>query len=695
MDTRTRSCSHLPSPALEGLCLRCLLVAGLEPPEEALPPPEDVRPLSFGEYELLEELGHGGMGIVYKARHVRLERIVALKLDSAGRRGRGTQGLRFPTVAEARSAASLSHPNIVPIYDANEHGGRHYFTMRLMEGGSLDKQMHRFRAPHAAARLLEAVARAVHFGHQRLILHRDLKPANLLLDAADVPHVADFGLAQPLDAGAQAGPVAGTLEYMAPEQAEPRGRPLTVAADVYSLGAILYELLTGRPPLQAESEEALRACLQRAEPLPPRSLVPNLPRDLEALCLKCLRKEPAKRYGSAAELAEDLGRFLRGELIKRPTRPHERVWNWCQRHPLGAGLLATLLWSLSVAAVGAFRIARAQEEDLRRDALKVNLYAARLVAGAVLFELAQYHESVERAAARPELGAALQTRDAAALESFCREHFTFHDGPRGAQAPGTGSPLQRCFVLDTTGRALAHWPPPPRTFVGEDYGWRDYFHAARRLASEGRRHAYVSRAFQGSSDGKNTFGLSVPVYAPDGAWAGVLVNTVASNSSLGSLRLDDSGDVNRTATLVALTDRPHRNAALPGRDVYSVLVHEQLGRGVPVTLEPQTARQLERALPEPPTHGQEQFLLATAEGRALEGYRDPVSDEPGTWLAAFAPVGHTGFAVIVQTRENAVLAVNALLARRIAGWSLPFALGAAGVWLLGWSRYRSSRKRAA
>ncbi|MFP2932248.1 hypothetical protein ACLESO_45250 [Pyxidicoccus sp. 3LG] len=245
-------------------------------------------------------------------------------------------------------------------------------------------------------------------------------------------------------------------------------------------------------------------------------------------------------------------------------------------------------------------------------------------------------------------------------------------------------PFQRCFILDTSGRALAHWPPPPRVFVGDDFGWRDYFHGARRLADEGKRAAYVSRSFKGTSDGKNTFAITAPVYSEKGAWVGVLVATIASNSSLGSLRLDDPGGANRTATLVAPTDRPRPGGELPSREVYSVLVHEGLGRGMPATLEPQTARQLAQALPEPSSHGEEQFLLPSAEGRVLEGYRDPVSAEPGSWLAAFAPVGNTGFAVIVQSRENAVLAVNAVLARRIAWWSLPFALGGALVWLAFW-----------
>jgi hypothetical protein len=183
------------------------------------------------------------------------------------------------------------------------------------------------------------------------------------------------------------------------------------------------------------------------------------------------------------------------------------------------------------------------------------------------------------------------------------------------------------------------------------------------------------------------------VYAADGTWLGVLVVTVATDSRLGLLRLNDPSDSSRTVTLVGLTDRARGQAEMPARDVYAVLVHERLGRGMPATLEPQTARQLAQSLPEPSPHGHEQLLQPDFGGKVLEGYRDPVSDEPGKWLAAFAPVGRTAFVVIVQARENAVLAVNTLLVRRIASWSLPFVLGAALVWLFfGWFRYRSSAR---
>ncbi|MFL5359127.1 serine/threonine protein kinase [Archangium sp.] len=703
-DTLTLPCSRCGAALPEvmgGLCPRCLLNVGLRPPA---PPPDEPVPGAadpyprFGDYELLVLLARGGMGVVYKARHVALGRTVALKRIAGGELASDAEIHQFES--EARLAASLAHPNIVPIYDVGEHEGDHYFTMPLMEGGSLAQRVRDFHGkPREAASLVETIARAVHYGHQHGVLHRDLKPANLLLDAAGVPHIADFGVAKVLDKQARvsrSGAV-GTPLYMAPEQARTHGPPLTVAADVYGLGAILYELLTGRPPFQANGIFELLKQVQEAEPLPPSMLAPRISRDLETICLKCLEKEPTRRYGSAEELADELRRYLEGrEIEARPRGMLGRAWMWCLRHPLGAGLLATLLWCLSVAAVGAVRIERAQEEDLRRDALRVNLYAARLVAGTVLFELAQYRQGVEHATAQPRLVAALQTRDAAALEAFCRDGFTYYDGPRGGlKSSDAGSPFSLCFVQDTAGRTLGRWPEPPRAILGKDYGWRDYFQGARRLAAEGRRAAYISRAFETESDGKYAFALAAPVYAADGTWLGVLVVNVATDSRLGMLQLDEGSDSGRTVTLVGLTDRKRGQLEWPARDVYAVLAHERLGRGMPATLEPQTARQLAQALPEPASLGQEQLQLPDSPGSVLEGYRDPVSDEPGTWLAAFAPVGRTAFAVIVQTREKAALEVNTLLAQRVAWWSLPFVLGTGLLWLLlGWSRYRASARKA-
>ncbi len=317
----------------------------------------------FGDYELLEEIARGGMGVVYRARQVSVNRPVALKMILSGQFAAAGDVRRFQT--EAESAANLDHPNIVPIYEVGEHEGQHYFSMKLVEGGSLSEQIDRFvREPRAAAGLLATVARAVYHAHQRQVLHRDLKPGNILVDRDGCPHVTDFGLAKKIEGDSRltkSGDVMGTPSYMPPEQASGK-KGLTTGADIYGLGAILYELLTGRPPFRGTTPLDTVLQVLEQEPIPPRRINPKVARDLATICLKCLDKDPQRRYESAAALAEDLERWLKGEPIRaRRTGWAERAWKWTRRRPA----LASLLFLVAVTATVGFAAVVSQWQETR------------------------------------------------------------------------------------------------------------------------------------------------------------------------------------------------------------------------------------------------------------------------------------------------------------------------------------------
>ncbi len=288
----------------------------------AAPAPKEFEARTFGDYDLLDELGRGGMGVVYKARQRSLQRTVALKMILRGELATPEDLARFQ--AEARAAARLEHPNIVAVYDAGQSDGQAYFTMRQVEGQTLaDLLSAGPMKARDAAKCLAVISRAVHYAHENGILHRDLKPSNVLIDRDGAPHVTDFGLAKWVAGTADAprvgptlsGGIVGTPAYMAPEQISHQRCKPSPASDVYSLGVILYDMLTGRPPFQAPTPVDVLLLVLDQDPVRPRLLNPKVDPDLEVICLKCLQKEPALRYGSAADLAGDLEAFLKGETL--------------------------------------------------------------------------------------------------------------------------------------------------------------------------------------------------------------------------------------------------------------------------------------------------------------------------------------------------------------------------------------------
>jgi hypothetical protein len=368
--------------------------------EQPVPAPaDDARFAPVPGYEILGELGRGGMGVVYKARQTALNRVVALKMILSGAHAGADELARFRT--EAESIARLQHPGIVAVFEVGEHQGRPFLSLEFCAGGGLDKKLNGVPVqPREAAVLVRKLAEAVQAAHEAKVVHRDLKPANVLLTADGTPKVTDFGLARKLDEQGmtQTGSVMGTPSYMAPEQAQGK-KDMGPLADVYALGAILYECLTGRAPFRAATTFDTLDQVQKADPVPPRALQPAVPRDLETVCLKCLRKEPHKRYASAAELADDLRRFLDGEVIRaRRAGPAERALKWCRRHPTAAALAATV--ALAVAGFLALGLWHNRQVQAERDAARRerdDAEAAREQARARAAEASDAREETEKA----------------------------------------------------------------------------------------------------------------------------------------------------------------------------------------------------------------------------------------------------------------------------------------------------------
>ena len=400
--------AQLKATAPGGLCPRCLFGMGVRMANQTMEEggAESSNtvsrradwPRQFGDYELLEEIARGGMGVVYRARQISLDRIVAVKMLAFGQFSSDQFVRRFK--AEAEMAAALQHPNIVAIHEIGEHDGQHYFSMDYVQGCDLAAMVReRPMSSREAAAHLQVLARAVHYAHQRGVLHRDLKPSNVLIDGSGNPRLTDFGLAKRFEGDALLSTtrqIVGSPNYMPPEQAEPDRGSVGPASDVYSLGALLYHLVTGRAPFVANSLEGAVLAVLNTEPICPRLLNPDVSRDVETICLKCLQKSPHRRYASAEALADDLDLYLRGEPIRaRPISVFEKMGRWCRRKPALAAAIALLVLIAAGSAVTAnhlsqlhrrsrwnnyvSEISRAQHEWQKRNFAEAFFYLQRQI----------------------------------------------------------------------------------------------------------------------------------------------------------------------------------------------------------------------------------------------------------------------------------------------------------------------------
>jgi eukaryotic-like serine/threonine-protein kinase len=414
--------------------VRRLLKVKIEPaPSRSPNSPDDVP--EFPGYIIVEVLGRGGQSVVYKAHQPRLDRFVALKTISLTRAGDPEDRSRFER--EAKAVAQLKHPNVVQIHDIGEHRGDSYLSLEFVDGTNLAKRIAGVpQRASASARMVETLARAMHVAHGHGIVHRDLKPGNILLTVDGVPKIADFGLAKRLQADSDlthTGNILGTPSYMSPEQAAGRNRDVGPASDIYALGAILYELLTGRAPfLGATSWEVISQVLGD-EPVPPRRLQPSVPRDLETICLKCLAKDPAKRYADAEDLADDLARQTAGLPIQgRRTGGVERVALWCRRRPALAGTIAAALAAIAVIGTVSLRQVLEERETFRkeRDNAQAKLYRAVVSESRLLMQAREAgwrREALDRLKEAASLEVA--ERDVPALRDLAIQYI-------GIDAPG-------------------------------------------------------------------------------------------------------------------------------------------------------------------------------------------------------------------------------------------------------------------
>lgn len=651
---------------LDCSCIRARLLVGLE--EEPQVPL--AVPRNLGNYEVLEPIARGGMGVVYKARDTKLGRLVALKMLIGGEWAGESARLSF--WREAELAAYVERPHIVPIYDVGECDGQPYYVMPLMPA-SLAERASDFKDVTKVAELVVPIARAIDFGHKRSVVHLDLKPGNILLDEGDQPFVADFGVSRRLggERMTTAQGFRATPGYMAPEQADSEG-DLTHAVDVWGLGAVLYDLVCGRTPFEPKLDlESLRK-LRDENPPSPRSLVSGFDADFEAIILKCLEKVPQHRYETAAALADDLERWLAGKpVLARPLGAWGRIGRWCRRHPPRAAAIASAVCFAGVFCGKYVHEVGALEQALEDEVLRTNTWVARAQAGVVESRLHTLSKLVAEAAAN---------------DAVVKRLDPIQPPPPSSRAAEWRPPMFERFdsfmLLDVKGTLRARVPASPK-HVGADLSHRSYFSCALAPPHDVAARTCVSGAYRSDIDGAFRFAVSAPVRSGNGSPLGVAVGTLKADSVLVSLVIPENvgpgtverGTESRRRRIVALAARRDRKPAetesLPGE--WLLLQHQALEPGSSVAVRSPALATLTPA------------QASQTDNR----YRDPALG--GRWLAAFARVAGTSWAVIVQTPEDVVGEPH----RRLIDWLLRAAGLAAVAGLgVGLASYLVARGRA-
>jgi len=624
----------------------------------------------------IEYIGQGGMGVVYKAYDRNFDRWVALKFSAPSHLIGAADVERFRT--EAQSMARLRHPNIVTVHETGEYQGRPYFVMELIEGTTLSEQVKKFiDRPRDAAALVETVAMAVHHAHQRRVLHNDLKPANILLDAEGRPLITDFGLARRLAEGAAStatGAVGGTAGYMSPEQID--GREITTASDVYGLGAILYTLLTGSAPFHGRTVQETLEQVQHAEPTPPRALNPKVDSDLEAICLRCLKKHRSERYVSASSLAHDLERYRNGtETIARPWTRRERVVSWCRRNKVQAGLVTGVLAVWMFAMVMAWSVAQALKAHLLQATVSGVSFHATDLAQTALLQLRHLGRNIELAVADLRLAEMLARDDRKGLEEVVQKLCS-----------DKSVTFITCYVINRDGIMVAH-APPADYMIGRDFSWRNHFQGAREKAGMPAGNAlHVSHVYRGRSDDVYKFAVSAPIVDSQNNFLGTIATSVATMPLTIS---DDS----RKVALIAPADI---NGPSERRSNQHVIVYHP---GYRKGIDPVEFPAIDTIRMKTGEAGAQQPELAQRKPVVYHdvNYADPAAsvapDYAGRWIAGFVPVGNTGFVVAVQQRfDDAVSLEPATVWRLALGSALASIVAIAIVLMVLWQWARSRRR---